>query len=77
MAKNENHASVLFDSLNEAFWCTDYNSKNLSSLQSPISEKNQENRPKNTIFSKISIFLEFFLIFSEMGLHRERRFFAL
>ena len=36
MAKNENHASMLFDSLNEAFWCTDYNTKNLSSLQSPI-----------------------------------------
>ena len=50
MAKNENHASVLFDSLNEAFWCTDHNVKNLSSLQSPISEKNHKKTIKSGPF---------------------------
>ena len=41
--KNENHPRGSFDSLNEAFWCTDYNAKNLSSLQSHISEKIKKN----------------------------------
>ena len=27
MAKNENHSRGSLDSLNEAFWCTDYNAK--------------------------------------------------
>ena len=76
MAKNENHARVLFDSLNEAFWCSDYNAKNLSSLRSSISEKIRKVRQKWPFFQKWP-FLWFFLIFSEMGLHRELRFFAL
>ena len=29
--KNENHRMGLFDSSNEAFWCTDYNAKNRQS----------------------------------------------
>ena len=76
MAKNENHASGLFDSLNEAFWCTDYNAKNLSSLRSPISEKIRKIRQKWQFFQKCN-FLRFFVIFSEIGPCRELRFFAL
>ena len=63
MAKNENHASGLFDSLNEAFWCTDNNAKNLSSLQSPISEKIKKNHKKSARLKKwsfLAVFPDFF-----------------
>ena len=76
MAKNENHASGLFDSLNEVFWCTDYNAKNLTSLRSPVSEKIRKIRQKLKKNFNAN-FLWFFLIFSEMGFCRELRFFAL
>ena len=42
MEKNENHGRVLFDSLNEAFDALITTQKKLSSLQSPISEKNRK-----------------------------------
>ena len=56
MAKNENHASGMFDSSNEKFWCTDHNAKNLSSMQSPISEKIKKTHKKMDIFEKMVIF---------------------
>ena len=77
MAKNENHASPLFDSLNEAFWCTDHNAKNLSSLQSPISEKNQEKPQKMGIFEKIIIFGVFSWFFQKCDFAESWGFFAL
>ena len=61
--KNENHRMGVFDSSNEAFWCTDYNAKNPSSLRGPISLKIKKKRKKNFIFKKWSfwaIFLDFF-----------------
>ena len=74
--KNENLRRGSFGSLNEAFWCTDYNAKNLSSLQSPVSKKIKKNH-KNGHFWKNGILWRFFLIFSETRLLREVRFFAL
>ena len=35
--KNLNYRIGMFDSSNEAFWCTDYNENNHTSLRSPIS----------------------------------------
>ena len=61
--KNENHHMGVFDSSNEAFWCTDYNAKNRSSLRGPISLKIKKRRQKMVIFEKWSfwaIFLDFF-----------------
>ena len=63
MAKNENHPRGLCDSLNEAFWCTDCNAKNLTSLRSLISEKMRKNRQKIPFFQKcpfFTVFLDFF-----------------
>ena len=57
--KNENHPRGSSDSLNEALWCTDYNAKNLSSLQSPISEKIKIKPKKIGIFEKM-VFLSGF-----------------
>ena len=71
----KNHPRGLFDSFNEAFWCTDYNAKNLRSLQSPISEKIKKNL-KKIAFLKKWYFLPFLRFFSEMGLRRELRCFA-
>ena len=65
MAKNENNANGLFDSLNEAFWCTDHNAKNLSSLWSPISEKIRKNIQKMDIFEKMVIFGGFSYFFQK------------
>ena len=59
MAKNENHANGLFDSLNEVFWCTDYNGKNLSYLQSLISEKIKKNHKKSAFLKKRSFLADF------------------
>ena len=39
MAKIENYPRGLFYSLNEAFWCTDYNAKNPRSLVTDVFEK--------------------------------------
>ena len=65
--KKENHPRGLFDSLNEAFWCTDYNAKNFSSLQNQISEKNEEKPKKIGIFEKMVFFWRFLLIFFRNG----------
>ena len=59
MAKNENHPRGLCDSLNEAFWCTDCNAKNLTSLRSLISVKMMKNRQKIPFFSKMPNFYGF------------------
>ena len=56
----------VFDSSNEAFWCTDYNAKNPTSLQGPISKKNQEKPQKIVIFEKW-LFLTIFLDFLQNG----------
>ena len=61
--KNENHRMGVFDSSNEALWCTDYNAKNPSSLRSPIPEKIKKNGPKLPFFQKLpffAVFLDFF-----------------
>ena len=61
--KNENHCMGMLDSSNEAFWCTDSNAKNPSSLGGPISLKIKKNRQKMVIFEKwkfLAIFLDFF-----------------
>ena len=67
MAKNENHPRGSLDSLNEAFWCTNCNAKNLSSLQSPIFEKISKNRNKLQFF-KNAHFLAVFLVFFKRSL---------
>ena len=41
--KNENHRTGVFDSSNEAFWCTDYKTKKPNSLQDPLSLKIKKN----------------------------------
>ena len=66
MAKNENHPRWLCDSLNEAFWCTDCNAKNLTSLWSLISEKMRKNHQKMQFFQKCPFFTVF-LDFSRNG----------
>ena len=76
MAKNENHPRGSFDSLHEAFDALIATQKNLSSLQSPISDKISKNH-KNLFFFQKCQFFEVFLDFSEMGLCKELRFFAL
>ena len=50
MAKKKNHPRGLFDSINEAFLCTDCKAKNLSSLQSLIFEKIRKNCKKYNFF---------------------------
>ena len=62
MAKIENHPRGLFYSLNEAFWCMDYNPRNPRSLQSPILEKIRKNLQKISLSEKWA-FLVFFLNF--------------
>ena len=60
--KNENHHMRVFDSSNEAFWCTDYNAKNPSALQSPVLEKIKKNCPKWPFFKNdnfFALFLDF------------------
>ena len=57
--KNENHHMGVFDSSNEAFWCTDYNAKNPSALRSPILEKIKKNRPKWPFFKNDHFFCAF------------------
>ena len=42
----KNHCVGEFDSSNEAFWCTDYNTKNPSSLQGPIYKKREKKTAK-------------------------------
>ena len=77
MAKNENYPRGLCDSLNEAFWCTNCNAKNLTSLRSLITEKIWKNRPKKQFFQKCPFLRVFLVFFSEMRLCRELRFFVL
>ena len=50
--KNENHCMGVFDSLNEASGCTDYNAKNLNSLQCTVAENIKKNPPKKKFSSK-------------------------
>ena len=64
--KNENYCIRMFDSLNEAFWCTDYNAKNPSSLRGPISLKIKKTCQKMVISEKWS-FLAVFLDFLRNG----------
>jgi hypothetical protein len=54
----------VFDSSNEASGCTDYNEKNLNSLQCTFAEKIKKNPPKKHFLLKMTVFLWFFLIFS-------------
>ena len=54
--KNENHCTGVFDSSNEAFWCTDYNAKKNPALCKVPFQKNQEKSPKITIFKKWQFF---------------------
>ena len=56
--KNENHCTGVLDSLNEVFWCTDYNTKNPSSLWSPIPEKIKKNCKKLPFFGFFSWFFK-------------------
>ena len=67
MAKNENHPRVSFDGLNEVFWCTDYNAKNHSSLQSQIFEKIKKNLKKIAFLKKKWYFFVVFTIFFRNG----------
>ena len=66
--KNENHCTGVLDSLNEVFWCTDYNTKNPSSLWSPIFEKIKNKLPKMTIFLKLQFFSVFSWVFKKWHL---------
>ena len=71
---------VYFDSSKEGFWFTECNSKNISSLQSIISENIKKNRPKWSKMVKMAKKYHFgliFLICSETVLCREQRFFVL
>ena len=53
--KNENHCTGRFYSSNEALWCTDYNTKNPSSLWSAIPEKIKKNCTKWKLFKTWSL----------------------
>ena len=81
MVKNLKNCRIVdLDSSKEGFSCTECNAKNLSSLQSTISEKIKKNRPKwskMVKMVKIDHFCRSFLIFSETVLCRELRFLAL
>ena len=69
-----------FDSSKEASWCTERNTKNRSTQQWKVSEKNKKNLQKLLFLTKIAksvFFYRFFLIFSETVLCRELGFFAL
>ena len=81
MVKNLKNCRIVdLDSSKEGFWCTECNARNLSSLQSTVSEKIKKDRQKWSILTILTIFDHFgrfFLIFSEMVLCRELRFFAL
>ena len=48
----------VFDSSNEAFWCTDYNAKNPSSLRGPISLKIKKKRKQIVILEKWSFWVD-------------------
>ena len=72
--KNKNYASELFDSLNEALWCTDHNANNLSSLRSPISEKIKKKPQKMGIFEKMSFLPDFPDFFRNETLQRAEVF---
>ena len=67
-SKNENHHMREFDSSNEAFWCTDYNAKNPSALQSPVLKKKSRKIAPNDYFSKIRIFCTFSWFFKKWEL---------
>ena len=53
--KNENIPRGLFNSLNEVFWCTDYNTKNLSSLWGHILEKSEKKHQKGPFFINVNV----------------------
>ena len=74
MAKNQNHPRGSFNNCFDALIAT---GKNLSSLQSPISEKNSKTEKKKLQFLQNAISLKFFLTFLEMGFCRELRFFCI
>ena len=71
----EKHCTEVFDSSNEAFWCADYNAKNLSSLRGPISLKIKNKTPKIGLFEKLS-FWENFLDFFQNGTSQRGGFFC-
>ena len=57
--KNENHRMGVFDSSNEASGCTDYNAKNLNSLQCTVAEKIKKNPQKIQFFQKLPFLVVF------------------
>ena len=63
------------------FWDTERNEKNRSPLQSTVIEKIKKNCQKLAVFEEknafLTIFRQFFLIFSRTVLCRGLRFFAL
>ena len=57
----------VFDSSNEAFWCTDYIAKKPSTLRSPILGKSKK-ITQNDHFSKMTIFCAFSWFFKKWDL---------
>ena len=54
----------VFDSLNEAYGCTDYNAKSLNSLQCTVDKKNEEKPQKIHFFQTLRFLVVFIDLFS-------------
>ena len=73
----KNGLKTVFDSSKEASWCTDYNAKTPSSLESTVTEKIKNNLQKYPFLTKNAqngIFFRFLFIFSETVLCKELGF---
>ena len=67
-SKNENHCMGLFDSWNEAFWCTDYNAKKNPALCKVPFWKKSRKIAKNYHFQKLPFFGAFSLFLNKWDL---------